>query len=113
MKEQPSHNERTSVKTRVCKLTTDLQLESDEMDLDHFLALPLSVRFISKLGQIKLKVVLFCFFVLCFMLGFFPVFLSIVLLKPDLVLGPQSVSLGLFLSPWNWQVIEKKLLLPT
>lgn len=50
MKEQPSHNERTSVKTRVCKLTTDLQLESDEMDLDHFLALPLSVRFTSKLG---------------------------------------------------------------
>lgn len=32
--------------TYVCKLTTDLQLESDEMDLDHFLAHP---RFISKL----------------------------------------------------------------
>lgn len=27
----------------VCKLTTDLQLEYDEMDLDHFLTLPLSV----------------------------------------------------------------------
>lgn len=43
---------------------------------------------------------------------FFSIFLSIVLLKPDLVLGPQFVSLGLFLSPWHWQVIEKKLLLP-
>lgn len=56
------------------------------------------------------------FFILLFCVvvyvGFFPIFLSIVLLKPDLVLGPRFVSLGLFLSPWHWQVIEKKLLLP-
>lgn len=57
-------------------------------------------------------ILLFC---VVFYVGFFPLFffLSIVLLKPDLVVGPQFVSLGFFLSPWHWQVIEKKLLLPT
>lgn len=54
-------------------------------------------------------ILLFC---VVFCVGFFSFFI-IVLLQPDLVLGPQFVSLWLFLSPWHWQVIEKKLLLPT
>lgn len=57
--------------------------------------------------------ILVFFFCVVFYVGvFFSIFFSIVLLKPDLVLGPQFESLGLFLSPWHWQVIEKKLLLP-
>jgi len=35
---------------RVCKLTIDLQLDSDEVELNRFLTLPFSDHFISKSG---------------------------------------------------------------